>query len=43
MMDQENDPNPPEQERGNANENEQEIQGPCEQERDCSHDINQGF
>ena len=42
-MDQENDPNPHEQERGNANENEQETQGPREQERDCSHEINQGL
>ena len=42
-MDQENDPNPHEQERGNANENEQETQGPHEQERDCSHEINEGL
>ena len=43
MMDQENDPNPHEQERGNANENEKETQGPCEHERDCLHEINQGL
>ena len=43
MMDQENDPNPHKQDTQNANANEQETQGPCEQERDCSHEINEGL
>ena len=42
-MDQENDPNPHEQDTQNSNANEQETQGPREQERDCSHEINQGL
>ena len=42
-MDQENDPNPHKQDTQNANANEQETQGPREQERDCSHEINQGL
>ena len=43
MMDQENDPNPHEQDAQNANANEQETQNPHKQERDCSHEINEGL
>ena len=43
MMDQENDPNPHKQDTQNANANEQETQNPCEQERDCSNEINEGL